>query len=48
MALVERPGGTVVHLVATGVRRFRLDGIDDTAVDGVLPEAPPPPPTTKE
>jgi len=31
MALVERPGGTVVHLVATGVRRFRLDGIDDAA-----------------
>ena len=31
MALAESPVGTVVHLVATGVRRFRLDGLDDTA-----------------
>src|SRR5829696_4549796 len=31
MALVERPAGTVVHVVATGVRRFRLDGIDQAA-----------------
>lgn len=31
MALAEGQAGTVVHLVATGVRRFRLDGIDDAA-----------------
>lgn len=31
MALAESPVGTVVHLVATGVRRFRLDGIDADA-----------------
>lgn len=31
MALAESPIGTMVHLVATGVRRFRLDGIDDAA-----------------
>lgn len=31
MALAESPVGTVVHLVATGVRRFRLDGIDEGA-----------------
>jgi Lon protease-like protein len=31
MALAEGPAGTVVHLVATGVRRFRLDGIDEDA-----------------
>ena len=47
MALVERPGGTVVHLVATGVRRFRLDGIDDTAgtpfTTGVVTWLPDPP-----
>ncbi len=28
MALADSAIGTVVHLVATGVRRFRLDGID--------------------
>ena len=31
MALAESPIGTVVHLVATGVRRFRLDGVDEAA-----------------
>ena len=31
MALAEGAAGTVVHLVATGVRRFRLDGIDEAA-----------------
>jgi uncharacterized protein len=31
MALAEAAGGTVVHLVATGVRRFRLDGLDSSA-----------------
>ena len=31
MALAEGAIGTVVHLVATGVRRFRLDGVDDAA-----------------
>ncbi|MFQ6170895.1 LON peptidase substrate-binding domain-containing protein [Oryzobacter sp. R7] len=31
MALAESPVGTVVHLVATGVRRFRLDGLDEAA-----------------
>ncbi|WP_377639163.1 LON peptidase substrate-binding domain-containing protein [Oryzobacter terrae] len=31
MALAEGPVGTVVHLVATGVRRFRLEGLDETA-----------------
>jgi Lon protease-like protein len=31
MALAEGQAGTVVHLVATGVRRFRLEGIDDAA-----------------
>lgn len=31
MALAESPIGTVVHVVATGVRRFRLDGIDEGA-----------------
>lgn len=31
MALAESPVGTVVHLVATGVRRFRLDGVDEGA-----------------
>ncbi len=31
MALAEGRAGTVVHLVATGVRRFRLDGIDEAA-----------------
>jgi Lon protease-like protein len=31
MALAESAIGTMVHLVATGVRRFRLDGIDDAA-----------------
>lgn len=31
MALAQGPAGTVVHLVATGVRRFRLDGIDQDA-----------------
>lgn len=31
MALAESSIGTMVHLVATGVRRFRLDGIDEGA-----------------
>ncbi len=31
MALAESAMGTMVHLVATGVRRFRLEGIDDAA-----------------
>jgi Lon protease-like protein len=31
MALAEGVIGTVVHLIATGVRRFRLDGVDDAA-----------------
>ncbi|WP_392543803.1 LON peptidase substrate-binding domain-containing protein [Oryzobacter telluris] len=31
MALAESPIGTVVHLVATGVRRFRLDDVDTGA-----------------
>lgn len=31
MALAEGPAGTVVHLVATGVRRFRLEGVDGGA-----------------
>lgn len=31
MALAEGVIGTVVHLVATGVRRFRLDGVDTGA-----------------
>ncbi|MGL5911509.1 MAG: LON peptidase substrate-binding domain-containing protein [Phycicoccus sp.] len=31
MALAEGPFGTVVHLVATGVRRFRLDAVDQDA-----------------
>ncbi|MGL4742932.1 MAG: LON peptidase substrate-binding domain-containing protein [Dermatophilaceae bacterium] len=31
MALAESPIGTVVHLVATGVRRFRLDTVDRDA-----------------
>lgn len=31
MALADSPIGTVVHLVATGVRRFRLEGIDTAA-----------------
>ncbi|MEO6790259.1 MAG: LON peptidase substrate-binding domain-containing protein [Ornithinibacter sp.] len=31
MALAESPIGTMVHLVATGVRRFRLDGVDASA-----------------
>jgi Lon protease-like protein len=31
MALAEGAIGTVVHLVATGVRRFRLEGTDDAA-----------------
>ncbi len=31
MALADSPVGTTVHLVATGVRRFRLDGIDEGA-----------------
>jgi len=47
MALVERPGGTVVHLVATGVRRFRLDRVDDAAgtpfTTGVVTWLPDPP-----
>jgi len=47
MALAEGANGTVVHLVATGVRRFRLDGLDAAAgtpfTTGVvtwLPERP--------
>lgn len=31
MALAESPIGTVVHLVATGSRRFRLDRVDEEA-----------------
>jgi Lon protease-like protein len=31
MALAESAMGTMVHLVATGVRRFRLDGVDEAA-----------------
>ena len=31
MALAESPIGTVVHLVATGCRRYRLEGIDTEA-----------------
>ena len=31
MAIADGSIGTVVHLIATGVRRFRLDGIDDGA-----------------
>lgn len=31
MALAESAIGTMVHLVATGVRRFRLDRLDDAA-----------------
>ncbi len=31
MAVADGSIGTVVHLIATGVRRFRLDGIDDLA-----------------
>ncbi|HYN67529.1 MAG TPA: LON peptidase substrate-binding domain-containing protein [Ornithinibacter sp.] len=31
MALAQGQAGTVVHLVATGVRRFRLDGVDEAA-----------------
>ena len=31
MALAEGPSGTVVHLVGRGGRRFRLDGVDETA-----------------
>lgn len=31
MALAESAIGTMVHLVATGARRFRLDAIDDEA-----------------
>lgn len=31
MALAEGAAGTVVHLVATGVRRFRLDAVDEAA-----------------
>jgi uncharacterized protein len=31
MALAEGAVGTAVHLVATGVRRFRLDGVDEDA-----------------
>jgi uncharacterized protein len=31
MALAEGANGTVVHLVATGARRFSLDGIDESA-----------------
>jgi len=47
MALAEGANGTVVHLVATGVRRFRLDGIDEgagtpftTGLVTWLPDAP--------
>lgn len=31
MAIADGSIGTVVHLIATGVRRFRLDGIDEAA-----------------
>ena len=31
MVLAEGVNGTVVHLIATGVRRFRLDGLDEAA-----------------
>lgn len=31
MAIADGSIGTVVHLIATGVRRFRLDGIDASA-----------------
>jgi len=31
MALAEGPMGTMVHLVATGVRRFRLEAVDEAA-----------------
>src|SRR6478735_3065348 len=31
MALADGAVGTAVHLVATGVRRFRLDGVDEAA-----------------
>ena len=31
MALAEGPSGTVVHLVGRGARRFRLDGLDESA-----------------
>lgn len=31
MASVDGPVGPVVHLVATGVRRFRLEAVDDAA-----------------
>ncbi len=47
MALAEGAAGTVVHLVATGVRRFRLDGIDEAAgtpfTTGVVTWLPDPP-----
>lgn len=31
MALAQGSAGSIVHLVATGVRRFRLDGVDASA-----------------
>lgn len=31
MVLADGANGTVAHLIATGVRRFRLDGLDDDA-----------------
>lgn len=47
MALAEGQAGTVVHLVATGVRRFRLDGVDESAgtpfTTGVVTWLPEPP-----
>lgn len=36
MALAQGQAGTVVHLVARGGRRFRLDAIDDTASTSFL------------
>ena len=47
MALAEGAVGTAVHLVATGVRRFRLDGVDEAAgtpfTTGVVTWLPEPP-----
>lgn len=47
MALADSAIGTMVHLIATGVRRFRLDGIDEAAgtpfTTGVVTWLPEPP-----
>ena len=40
------PGQVALTFLLAGARPGSY-GVDDTAVDGVLPEPPPPPPTTK-